>query len=101
MLNVHIYGGISRRGPSYFTLFTGILKKEFLVEVLYPNQIAWLRRTFGEDHRFIQDNDPKHNSKFALDFLKMNKIHVTPFPASSPDLNPIGVFCRFIKCVLF
>jgi hypothetical protein len=89
-LSVHIYGGISRRGPSHFSVFRGIMKKEFLVDVLYPQQVRWIRANFGNDHRFVQDNDPKHNSRHALEYLQREGVNVFAFPPSSPDLNPIG-----------
>ena len=37
----------------------------------------------------MQDNDPKHTSEYAADWLRDNSINWWKTPAESPDLNPI------------
>lgn len=37
----------------------------------------------------MQDNDPKHTSIYATDFLRSHKVYWWRTPAESPDLNPI------------
>jgi transposase len=38
---------------------------------------------------FQQDNAPPHSSKLIQNFFNENNINVLPWPAQSPDLNPI------------
>ena len=41
------------------------------------------------DHRFMQDNDPKHKSRLAVNFMETNQVNWWKTPAESPDINPI------------
>ena len=42
-----------------------------------------------EDIIFQQDNDPKHTSRKAKEWLREHGFEVMVWPAQSPDLNPI------------
>ena len=95
---VHVWAGISRFGKTRIMMFTGIMKKEFYVhQILTHGLLPFIQRMCPENHRFQQDNDPKHKSAYALAFIKENKIRYWPTPAESPDLNPIEMMWAELK----
>ena len=48
----------------------------------YINQVLRL-------HMFQQDNARAHTARITRDFLQQHNIRLLPWPALSPDLNPI------------
>ena len=52
------------------------------------------------DHRFMQDNDPKHTSRRAQAFLEEKRINWWRTPPESPDLNPIEDLWHELKFYL-
>ena len=91
-LKVHVWGGISGKGPTKLVVFNGIMAAEFytnkiLKEALLPSINHLYPAPLS--HRFWQDNDPKHTSKLAKKFMEDNNINWFKTPAESPDLNMI------------
>ena len=62
------------------TVYTKILDKTLVpfIEDVYPTS-----------HKFMADNDPKHTSRHAQQYLEEKQINWWRTPAESPDLNPI------------
>ena len=59
------------------------------VDILQSTLLPFLKTNFPTSHRFMQDNDPKHSSKRAREFMASNRINWWVTPPESPDCNPI------------
>lgn len=81
---IHIWGGISRRGPTKLLCFDGIMKSEFYTsEILGNTLLPFLRSTYSDGHRFQQNNDPKHKSRLSQAFMADNGINWWQWPSES------------------
>ena len=97
-LKVHVWAGISRRGPTSLLKFEGIMKSEFFVESIMKDTLEpFVREVFPEGHRFQQDNDPKHTSTLAKDYYATSIINWRTTPPESPDLNPIELIWHELR----
>ncbi len=86
---VNIWGGISKKGATCIVIFTGILIATRYTDILDAALVPLLNAQFSDGHRFQQDNDPKHTSRWSQEYFRENEINWFRTPASSPDLNPI------------
>ena len=58
-------------------------------DILDETLLPFLEEKFPTGHRYMQDNDPKHTSVYAQQFLRDSHVNWWRTPAESPDLNPI------------
>ena len=88
-VKVHVWAGISKRGRTGICIFEGIMNAPLYIQVLEQTLIPFLQSAYPDGHRFMADNDPKHTSNQAKDFLKEKGVNWWRTPAESPDCNPI------------
>ena len=81
---------MSACGVGVFHLFDGRLNKERYIGILENSLIPSIDLLQLQDgFIFQQDNASCHKAHVVSDWFNSNKIQVLPWPANSPDLNPI------------
>ena len=88
-IKVHVWAGISKRGATPIGIFTGTMDAELYTSILEMSLVLFIRKTYPDSHRFMQDNSPIHTSRAAKNFFETHGINWWKTPPESPDLNPI------------
>ena len=86
---VHIWAAILKCGGTSVVVFKGILTCTRYCKILETALLSFVQAAFPDGHRFQQDNDLKHTSKYTKYFLSNNHINWWETPVESPNLNSI------------
>ena len=84
---VHVWAGINVEGATGICISDGIMKAH--VQILQDTLVPFVSDILPNSHRFMADNDPKHTSRLAQQFISDNAINWWRTPAESLDCNPI------------
>ena len=81
--------GISLRGRTDICSFTGIMDRYLYTNILQQTLLLFIDAVHPDSLRFVTDNNLKHSSNYAKDFLWTNIVNWWRTPAELPDLNLI------------
>ena len=89
--HVMVWGCFSWHGPGPLFRINGTLNSEGYRKILSRKMLPYARQKFGDEEHYIfqHDNDSKHTSRTVKCYLANQDVQVLPWPALSPDLNPI------------
>lgn len=87
--SVMVWAGMSSSGTGPICRITGIMDQFVYVNILKRHLVPFANDKLARNWIFQADNDPKHTSNRAKNYLNRKKINVMKWPSQSPDLNPI------------
>ena len=57
------------------------------MNILEGTLLLFIENVYPEGHKFMMDNDPKHTSGYATDWIRDNSVNWWKTPAEFPDLK--------------
>uniref|UniRef100_A0AAZ3QJW0 Tc1-like transposase DDE domain-containing protein n=1 Tax=Oncorhynchus tshawytscha TaxID=74940 RepID=A0AAZ3QJW0_ONCTS len=83
-----VWGGVSQRHRTELVVIAGNLNTaSYREDILLPHVVPFLQA--HPDMNLQHDNATSHTARSVRDFLQNRNVSVLPWPAKSPDLNPI------------
>ena len=83
-----VWGGVSQHHRTELVVIAGNLNAvRYREDILLPHVVPFLQA--HPDMTLQHDNATSHTARSVRDFLQDRNVSVLPWPAKSPDLNPI------------
>ena len=87
--SVMVWGGIMGRRKTNLIVVQGNLNVQgYINQILQPEAVPFLQR--HGPAMLMHDNARPHVARICRQFLNRNNVNILPWPALSPDMNPIG-----------
>ena len=91
------WGAIRAKGKILCHTFRCNRDALFYIKILQNHLLPAARQQYVQQWRFQQDNDPKHRSKVAKEFLDREVPETIDWPPNSPDVNPMENMWSILK----
>lgn len=88
-LKILVWACFSYSGVGPIHMIDAIMDQHVYVNILRNVMLPYAEEDMPLIWTFQQDNDRKHTSRLAKKWFSEEKLGVLPWPAQSPDLNPI------------
>src|SRR6266568_3899483 len=100
--NIMVWGCMGWNGVGELAEVEGRMDADQYVDILDNHLLPSIEESGIADGEcvFQQDNDPKHTSRKARNWMEENNITLLHWPPQSPDLNPIEHLWHHIKSQL-
>lgn len=99
--SVMVWGAIGYYGKSDIAFLEGNQNSEKYQATLHDFLLPRAAEIGGQNWIFMQDNAPIHASASTLAWLDEREIEVLPWPARSPDLNPIENVWAYMSSIVY
>ncbi|KAJ8940516.1 hypothetical protein NQ318_009609 [Aromia moschata] len=87
--SVNVWAWISVHGPGVCRQIDGRLTSAHYTNILQNVMLPSVSQVFPENFVFQHDNSPVLTGRLVREWINNHNINVLPWPAKSPDLNPI------------
>lgn len=87
--SIMVWGAFSWHGVGPIVKIVGKMDQHQYRQILEQSMIPYAEEKLPIQWVFMHDNDPKHTARTVKNFLVEESVDLLPWPAQSPDLNPI------------